>query len=49
MLNYIVPDYVHVMLGGQLIKTGGRELALELEARGYDWMRADKDSARAAA
>jgi Fe-S cluster assembly ATP-binding protein len=49
LLNYIVPDYVHVMLGGQIIKTGGRELALELEARGYDWVRAGGDSARAAA
>ena len=38
LLNYIVPDYVHVMDGGRLVKTGGRELALELEARGYDWI-----------
>jgi len=49
LLNYIVPDYVHVMEGGQIIKTGGRELALELESRGYDWVRADYDRARAAA
>ncbi len=49
LLNYITPDYVHVMEGGQIIKTGGRELALELESRGYDWVRAEFDRARAAA
>ncbi|MGB3650186.1 MAG: Fe-S cluster assembly ATPase SufC [Rivularia sp. (in: cyanobacteria)] len=38
LLNYIVPDYVHVMAKGQIIKSGGKELALELEARGYDWI-----------
>ncbi len=40
LLNYIVPDYVHVMERGRLIKTGGKELALELESRGYDWIAA---------
>ncbi|MNC86384.1 putative ATP-dependent transporter SufC [compost metagenome] len=40
MLNYIVPDYVHVMGGGRIIKTGGKDLALELETRGYDWVKA---------
>ncbi|NOU00172.1 MAG: Fe-S cluster assembly ATPase SufC [Gallionella sp.] len=40
LLNYIVPDFVHVMDGGRIVKTGGKELALELEARGYDWLRA---------
>lgn len=40
MLNYIVPDYVHVMGGGRIIRTGGKELALELETRGYDWVKA---------
>ena len=40
LLNYIVPDYVHVMGGGRIIKTGGKELALELETRGYDWVKA---------
>ncbi len=40
MLNYIVPDYVHVMGGGRIIKTGGKALAEELEARGYDWVKA---------
>jgi len=38
LLNYIVPDYVHVMDAGRIIKTGHKELALELEARGYDWI-----------
>jgi Fe-S cluster assembly ATP-binding protein len=38
MLNYIVPDYVHVMDGGRIIRTGDKSLALELEARGYDWV-----------
>jgi Fe-S cluster assembly ATP-binding protein len=39
LLDYIVPDYVHVMEAGKIILTGGKELALELEARGYDWVR----------
>jgi Fe-S cluster assembly ATP-binding protein len=38
LLDYVVPDFVHVMEGGRLVKTGGRELALELERRGYDWV-----------
>jgi Fe-S cluster assembly ATP-binding protein len=38
LLNYIVPHYVHVMQNGRIIKTGGKELALELENRGYDWV-----------
>lgn len=38
LLNYIVPDYVHVMAQGQIITSGGKELALELESRGYDWV-----------
>ncbi len=41
LLNYIVPDYVHVMEAGRIVKTGGKELALELEARGYDWVGAE--------
>jgi len=48
LLNYIVPDYVHVMDGGRIIKTGGKGLALELESRGYDWV-ADEYRARHAA
>jgi Fe-S cluster assembly ATP-binding protein len=38
LLNYIIPDVVHVMKDGRLVKSGGKELALELEARGYDWV-----------
>jgi Fe-S cluster assembly ATP-binding protein len=39
LLDYITPDQVHVLSGGRIVKSGGRELALELEARGYDWVR----------
>ncbi len=39
LLDYIVPDYIHVMEGGRIVTTGGKELALELEARGYDWLK----------
>jgi Fe-S cluster assembly ATP-binding protein len=46
LLNYIVPDYVHVMEGGRIVKTGGKELALELEERGYDWIEAEARDAR---
>ena len=45
LLNYITPDYVHVLAGGRIVKSGGKELALELEARGYDWI---EEEARAA-
>jgi len=38
LLNYIVPDYVHVLAGGRIVRSGGKELALELEERGYDWV-----------
>jgi len=41
LLNYIVPDYVHVLVDGRIAKSGGKELALELEARGYDWVTAE--------
>lgn len=39
LLNYITPDYVHVMMDGKIVKSGGPELALRLEAEGYDWIR----------
>jgi Fe-S cluster assembly ATP-binding protein len=39
ILNYIVPDHVHVMVQGRVVRSGGKELALELEERGYDWAR----------
>jgi Fe-S cluster assembly ATP-binding protein len=38
LLNYIVPDRVHVLAGGRIVKSGGKELALELEAKGYEWV-----------
>jgi Fe-S cluster assembly ATP-binding protein len=38
LLNYIVPDFVHVLVNGKIVKSGGKELALELEERGYDWV-----------
>lgn len=38
LLNYIVPDVVHVLADGQIVRSGGKELALELEARGYEWL-----------
>jgi Fe-S cluster assembly ATP-binding protein len=45
LLNYVTPDFVHVLAGGRIVKSGGKELALELEARGYDWI---EEEARAA-
>lgn len=39
LLNYIVPDYVHVLVDGRIVKSGGKELAVELEEKGYDWVR----------
>ena len=38
LLDYIVPDVVHVLAQGRIVKSGGKELALELEERGYDWI-----------
>jgi len=45
LLDYIVPDFVHVLSGGRIVRSGGKELALELEARGYDWLRDGADAA----
>jgi len=39
LLEYIVPDFVHVLLNGRIVKSGGKELALELEEKGYDWIK----------
>jgi Fe-S cluster assembly ATP-binding protein len=44
LLNYIVPDFVHVMSAGRIIRTGGKELALELEERGYDWIESEAEA-----
>ena len=41
LLNYIVPDFVHVLVDGRIAKSGGKELALELEDKGYDWLKED--------
>jgi len=38
LLNYIVPDYVHVLVDGKIVRTGGKDLTMELEAKGYDWI-----------
>lgn len=42
LLDYIVPDFVHVLLNGKIVKSGTRELALELEEKGYDWIREEQ-------
>ena len=47
LLNYIVPDYVHVLAGGRIVKSGGKELAHELEAKGYDWLTYAEEGAAA--
>jgi Fe-S cluster assembly ATP-binding protein len=47
LLNYIVPDYVHVLSGGRIVKSGGKELALELEAKGYGWIETGAEPVRA--
>src|SRR5690606_27903494 len=39
LLNYIVPDFVHVLVDDKIVKSGGKELALELEEKGYDWIK----------
>ncbi|MCZ6703959.1 MAG: Fe-S cluster assembly ATPase SufC, partial [Ignavibacteria bacterium] len=39
LLNYIIPDFVHVLYDGRIVKSGGKELALELEEKGYDWIK----------
>lgn len=44
LLDYIVPDYVHVLAKGQIIKSGGKELALELEAKGYAWLGIEEEA-----
>ncbi len=41
LLDYIVPDFVHVLYNGRIVKTGGKELALELEEKGYDWIKTE--------
>ena len=45
LLGYIVPDFVHVLMEGRVVRSGGRDLALELEEKGYDWIRAPESAA----
>ena len=49
LLNYIIPDFVHVLANGRIVKSGGKELALELEEKGYDWLQNIEAGAGAAA
>jgi len=49
LLNYIVPDFVHVLSGGRIVKEGGKELALELEEKGYDWLKNENGKSAPAA
>ena len=46
LLNYIVPDFVHVLMEGQIVRSGGREMALELEEKGYAWLEKEPAAAR---
>ncbi len=46
LLNYVIPDYVHVLFDGRIIKSGGKELALELEEKGYDWIKEEVETVR---
>jgi Fe-S cluster assembly ATP-binding protein len=48
MLNYITPDYVHVLYRGRMVRAGGSELAAELEEKGYDWITKEIDAAEGA-
>lgn len=48
LLDYIVPDHVHVLFNGRIVKSGGKALALELEAKGYDWIKAEVGSVQQA-
>ena len=46
LLDYIVPDFVHVLYEGRIVKTGPKELALKLEQQGYEWIKEELESAR---
>jgi Fe-S cluster assembly ATP-binding protein len=48
LLNYIVPDFVHIMLDGRIVTTGGKDLALDLESKGYEWVEKEFGSGEAA-
>ena len=44
LLDYIIPDFVHVLYDGRIVKSGTKELALELEEKGYDWIKAEVEA-----
>ena len=44
LLNYIIPDYVHVLLDGRIVRSGGKDLALHLEEKGYDWVKVEPEA-----
>ncbi len=46
LLNYIVPDYVHVLVDGRIVKSGGKDLAFRLEEKGYDWVKVEPEAVR---
>jgi Fe-S cluster assembly ATP-binding protein len=46
LLNYVIPDRVHVLLNGRIVRSGGKELALALEAKGYEWIRDEVEAAQ---
>jgi Fe-S cluster assembly ATP-binding protein len=48
LLEYIIPDFVHVLYDGKIVKSGGKELALELEAKGYEWVKDEEDVVQSA-
>jgi len=45
LLEYIIPDFVHVLYNGRIVKSGGKELAMELEEKGYDWIKEELSEA----
>jgi Fe-S cluster assembly ATP-binding protein len=47
LLEYIVPDHIHVLAQGRIVKSGGKELALELEKSGYGWIPGEKEAVKA--
>jgi len=49
LLDYVVPDFVHVFADGRIVRSGGKELALELEEKGYDWVNKEMEKAEAGA
>jgi Fe-S cluster assembly ATP-binding protein len=49
LLEYIVPDFVHVLAGGSIVRSGGKELALELEEKGYGWLGGEAEAAESGA